>query len=89
MDDLSHRVQAFLDAYAGDAPTPESVVEIVGDLENDRRRLLASAVTDEERKSLIQYHSFHGRQMPDPYGAYHRERAKMWESQISAGASQK
>ena len=39
MDDLSQRVRAFLDAYAGDAPVPESVVEIVGDLENARRKL--------------------------------------------------
>lgn len=50
MDDLSRRVQAFLDAYAGDAPVPESVVEIVGELENERRRL--SDLCDRARRLL-------------------------------------
>lgn len=30
---------------------------------------------EEERAALLQYHDFHGRQMPDPQGARHRARA--------------
>lgn len=30
MNDLSQRVQAFLDAYAGDAPTDETVETVLG-----------------------------------------------------------
>ena len=52
MDDLSQRVQAFLDAYAGNAPESESVVEIVGDLENDRRRLAELLGNYPERAKL-------------------------------------
>lgn len=46
MNDLSQRVQAFLGAYAGDAPVPESVVEIVGALESERRRLVESGTRE-------------------------------------------
>lgn len=31
---------------------------------------------EEERKCLLNYHDFHGRQMPDPMGAAHRARAE-------------
>jgi hypothetical protein len=35
---------------------------------------------EEERKCLLQYHNFHGRQMPDPEGAAHRARAAQLRS---------
>ena len=43
------------------------------------------ALTDLERASLAAMHDFHGRQMPDPDGAYHRERAAYWRAQEPKG----
>ena len=43
---------------------------------------------EEERKCLIQYHDFHGRQMPDPEGAAHRYRAEQLRRSLPLKASE-
>lgn len=86
MDDLSQRVQAFLDAYTGDAPVPESVVEIVGDLENERRRLRAAlepfAKLHEARTAIYQKRGGDLDSFPDSHPAYditaHQLRLGIW-----------